>query len=107
MEPLTENYVAQELIACGYEELYYWSSKGTAEIDFLLPTGNTIIPLEVKAGNSNKKKSLLVYQQKFKPSKLMRTTQRNLKQDTNLINCPLYLIALYKSFLSGFPFNES
>jgi len=31
-----ENYVAQEFVAHGQEELYYWSSKNTAEVDFVI-----------------------------------------------------------------------
>lgn len=59
---LTENYVAQELRAAKHKGLYYWTSSGTAKIDFLLEGNHAIYPLEVKAGASPKKKSLLVYQ---------------------------------------------
>src|SRR5262249_15853761 len=31
---LTENYIAQELIAAKHKEPYYWTSEGIAEIDF-------------------------------------------------------------------------
>lgn len=90
---LTENYVAQELIAAKQLKPYYWTSEGTAEVDFLFEEDHEIYPLEVKAGTSQKKKSLLVYQQKYAPSKLIRATAMNLKHDGNIYNFPLYLIS--------------
>ncbi len=56
---LTENYVAQELIATQNKKPYYWTSQGTAEIDFLIESDHEIYPLEVKAGESRKKRVFL------------------------------------------------
>ncbi len=53
-----ENYVAAELTAYGCEKLYYWSSKSTAEVDFLISKNNLVFPIEVKSGYSRKGKSL-------------------------------------------------
>lgn len=92
---LTENFVVQELMATQNRKPYYWTSEGTAEIDFLLEEDHSICPLEVKAGASQKKKSLLVYQQKYMPSKLVRATTMNLKQDGAIYNYPLYLISRF------------
>ncbi len=92
---LTENYVAQELIAARHNSLYYWTSEGIAEVDFLIEEDHQIYPLEVKAGASQKKKSLLVYGQKYTPSKLVRATTLNLKHDGNIYNYPLYLISRF------------
>lgn len=92
---LTENYVAQELVATKHKELYYWKSEGIAEVDFLIEEGHEIYPLEVKAGESQKKKSLLIYQQKYDPSKLIRATTMNLKHDGDIYNYPLYLISRF------------
>lgn len=90
---LTENYAAQELIAAKQKEPYYWTSEGIAKVDFLLEDDHEIYPLEVKAGINQKKKSLLVYKQKYSPSKLFRATAMNLKHDGDLYNYPLYLIS--------------
>ncbi len=95
---LTENFIASELAAKN-NDLYYWTSEGTAEIDFLLETDHEINPLEVKAGMSQKKKSLLVYNQKYNPTKLLRASSLNLKHDGDLYNFPLYLISLIKNFI--------
>jgi predicted AAA+ superfamily ATPase len=90
-DSLTENYVAQQLVA-KEKKPYYWTSEGTAEIDFLIEEDHGIYPLEVKSGESQKKKSLLVYDQKYSPSKLLRASTLNLKQDGALYNYPLYLV---------------
>lgn len=98
---LTENYIAQELLASEGRQNYYWTSEGTAEVDFLLEGNHEIFPLEVKAGESQKKKSLLVYGQKYNPSTLYRTTLMNLKSDGNITNYPLYLISLLHKALQA------
>lgn len=97
---LTENYVAQELIATRHKPPYYWASEGIAEVDFLIEEDHAIYPLEVKAGASQKKKSLLVYNQKYAPSKLVRTTAMNLKHDGDIYNYPLYMISRFPLMLS-------
>ncbi len=87
---LTENYIAQELIAAK-RALFYWTSEATAEVDFLLEGDHEIYPVEVKSGSSQKKKSLLVYDAKYSPSKLTRASVMNLKHDGQIYNYPLYL----------------
>jgi uncharacterized protein len=87
----TENFVAQELFK-NMQQLYYWTSAGTAEIDFIIEHNLNIYPLEVKANISRKKKSLLSYNEKYKPPLLLRTSLMNLKKDGNIYNVPLYLI---------------
>lgn len=89
---LTENFVAQELAALKKRELYYWASEGTAELDFLVEGDHAIFPLEVKAGISPKKKSLLVYKEKYPTSKLTRATLMNLNLNGEIYNYPLYMI---------------
>ena len=100
---LTENYVATELHDKHFDSLYYWSSEGIAEIDFVVSTQQLIFPLEVKAGISKQKKSLLVYEQKFSrdeypPPVLSRTTLRNFAHEAAIINYPLYAISLFPRF---------
>jgi predicted AAA+ superfamily ATPase len=90
-----ENYVAQEFVAHGQKDLYYWSNKHKAEVDFVVALKNRILPLEVKAGISKQKKSLRVYGEKFKPSVLSRSTLMNFKEDDNFRNYPLYAVSLF------------
>lgn len=88
---LTENFVAQELLTHHFNALYYWTSEGIAEIDFILADELDVYPLEVKAGTSAHKKSLLSYNEKYHPKLLLRATLMNLKQDGIVSNYPLYL----------------
>jgi hypothetical protein len=92
---LTENYVAQELIASQNRKPYYWASEGLAEVDFLIEEEHAIFPLEVKSGASHKHKSLLVYKKKYSPAQLIRATIMNLKHDGDIYNYPLYLISRF------------
>lgn len=94
----TENFVAQALQSPGNTGLYYWTSKGTAEVDFIVEQHGSIFPLEVKAGTSQHKKSLLSYAEKYQPPLLLRTFLMNLKRDGNVANFPLYLISQFRKF---------
>jgi predicted AAA+ superfamily ATPase len=88
---ITENYVAQELIHSQYS-LFYWTSEGKAELDFIIEQDDHIYPLEVKSGNSSKKKSLRVYGDTYHPEMLIRSSPMNLRKDGDIFNCPLYLV---------------
>lgn len=92
---LTENYVAQGLKTAHGGVLYYWTSEKEAEVDFLVEDDGEIFPLEVKSGASSKKKSLLVYKEKYKPRLISRASLMNLKQDGDCCNYPLYLIGRF------------
>ncbi|MGE3919433.1 MAG: ATP-binding protein [Gammaproteobacteria bacterium] len=92
---LTENLVAQEIKNTHHEALYYWTSSGTAEVDFIVAYEGKIYPLEIKANFSKKLKSLKVYDEKYHPLALSRATIRNLKHDGDIYNYPLYLIAKF------------
>jgi predicted AAA+ superfamily ATPase len=83
--------VAQELAARELH-LFYWSSEHEAEVDFLIEIGDSVIPLEVKAGASRKTKSLRVFEKKFQPKTLYRTTALNFRLDGGIQNIPLYAL---------------
>lgn len=95
---IAENYVAQELAHSHYS-LFYWTSEGKAELDFVFEHEDFIYPLEVKSGNSSKKKSLRVYGDTYHPKMLIRTSPMNLKKDGDILNCPLYLIEKLRAFV--------
>ncbi len=62
------------------------------EIDFIIQNKNEIIPIEVKSGNAVNSNSLTKYNEKYKPTKTIRLSLNNLKQDGNILNIPLYLL---------------
>lgn len=45
-----ENFVAQELRAHGYANIYYFNSKRHGEVDFLVEAAKGALPVEVKSG---------------------------------------------------------
>ena len=45
-----ENVVAQELLAHGFNDLYYYNSKKMGEVDFVLELKGAVFPVEVKSG---------------------------------------------------------
>jgi uncharacterized protein len=96
---IAENFVAQELVHSQYL-LFYWSSEGKAEVDYIIEQEGYIYPLEVKSGNSSKKKSLKVYGDTYGPKVLLRCSPMNLRQDGDVLNCPFYLIEKMRSLIT-------
>lgn len=91
---LTEQFVLQQLIVLSGITTYYWSAEnGTAEIDFLLQHNGKIIPVEVKAEENLKAKSLKVFCQKYNPETAVRTSMSDYRKEDWLINLPLYAIS--------------
>lgn len=90
---LTEQYVQQQLrAACDISPNYWSSSSGQAEIDFLFQVGQDVIPIEVKAEENLRAKSLKTYHQKFSPKMSVRTSMSDYRKESWLINLPLYAI---------------
>jgi predicted AAA+ superfamily ATPase len=92
---LVENYVTQQLQCKFPGDLYYWTSPGKAEVDFVFSFNDNIYPLEAKAGFYPQSKSMKVYNEKYKPNILSRTSLLNLKKNGNSCNYPLYAISLF------------
>ena len=89
MGAVTENYVAQQLAAQGYD-LYYWESSSTAELDFVLQKGNQIIGIEVKKGEHVRSRSLSVFVDSYKPAYSIRLSLKNFGEKDGLKSVPLY-----------------
>src|SRR5690606_17603428 len=89
---LTENFVLQHLVACFEGTPRYWTSGNQAEVDFLLQVKNDVVPIEVKADENVKSRSLVIYNQHYKPPVRLRYSLRNLKMDNGMLNIPLFMI---------------
>jgi len=86
---LTEQFVAQQLII--KHDIFYWTaSNATAEIDFLIQKENEIVPIEVKAEENLKSKSLKVFFDKFHPKQAIRFSMNNYRVQDWMVNIPLY-----------------
>ena len=95
---LTEQYVLQQLKATSDFGIYYYTNdRNSCEIDFLLDDGEKVIPLEVKAQENLKAKSLKTYREKFKPALSIRASMANYREeDDGLVNIPLYMMITLK-----------
>ena len=90
---LTEQYVLQQLKTISNIQVYYWTAdRGTAEVDFVVDTGDEIIPIEVKAERNLQAKSLKVYRDRFQPARSIRTSMAEYKNEGWLLNLPLWAI---------------
>jgi predicted AAA+ superfamily ATPase len=68
----------------------YWESKGIAEVDFLIVKEGQVIPVEVKAADNVKSKSLAVFMQKYKPPYAIRISRKNFGFENSIKFVPLY-----------------
>ena len=93
---LTEQYVLQQLIAdTQYTPYYFTETKSEGEIDFVIQKGMHIIPIEVKAEENLKAKSLRVYYEKYKPQTAIRTSMSGYKEQDWLVNMPLWTVSQF------------
>jgi len=88
---LTENYIAQELKANGFE-FYYWESKNQAEIDFVIQIKNKVIPIEAKSWENVRSQSLESFRKKFNIRKAFRVSARNFGFENGIKSIPLYAV---------------
>lgn len=92
---LTEQYVLQQLIANQEHPVFYWAAeKGTAEVDFVLQSKQAVIPIEVKAEENLKAKSLKVYVEQFQPEQAVRFSMADYREQDWLVNVPLYGVSV-------------
>lgn len=90
---LTEQYVCQQLKTIEDLGIYYYTNdRGSCEIDFVVDTGERVLPIEVKAEVNLKAKSLKTFREKFLPDISVRTSMADYKKEDWLVNLPLYAI---------------
>lgn len=91
---MTEQYVLQQLISdTKYTPYYFAGEKSTYETDFLIQKGADIVPLEVKAEENLRSKSLRVYADKYRPSLAVRTSMSGARTQDWMVNIPLWAIS--------------
>ena len=92
---LAEQYVLQQLIATQDQPVYYWATeKGTAEVDFVLQRGQSVIPIEVKAEEDLKAKSLKTYVEQYQPQQAIRYSMADYREQDWMVNVPLYACSI-------------
>ena len=90
---LAEQYVLQELIAEDHlNPMYYSAENSRMEIDFIVQKGDEVIPIEVKAEENLRAKSLRSYCEKYKPKTAVRFSMSDYREQDWMVNVPLYEI---------------
>lgn len=100
---MTEQFVMQELMACGADDLevHYWTPDvGEAELDFVVETNGYVAPLEAKAERNLKAKSLKIFSQKYKTPYVFRTSISPYFKGDNVMDIPLFAVTRTVSLLN-------
>lgn len=88
---LTEQYVLQELLL-RHEPFYYAKKNSQLEIDFLIQESGQVIPIEVKAEENLKARSLRQFVTDYKSETAYRTSMSPYRQESWMTNLPLYAV---------------
>ncbi len=92
---LTENYVLNEL-RTQYDNIFFWRSGNTAEVDFVIEDRNKVIPIEVKAADRTQAKSYKQFCKKYHPEIGLKASLKNIAandcEGTKTFSYPLFLL---------------
>lgn len=90
---LTEQYAQQQLVSDIEAETYYFSAENArCEVDFIVSGANGLLPVEVKAEENLKSKSLRIFCEKNSIEKGIRLSMSDYREQDWMINIPLYQI---------------
>lgn len=93
----TELYVHNEMVQYGITPYYHSVDNSTIEIDFVVQTGSQVVPVEVKAEENVKAKSLKTFIDKNPTLKALRFSMLDFKDQGWMVNFPLYAVGLINS----------
>ena len=100
---LTEQYVLQQLVSeLGVTAYYYSTPNSRGEIDFLLQGETDVVPLEVKAEENLKARSLRAFCEKYKPHFAARSSMSDFRRQDWMTNVPLYDLLYLRNYLSNY-----
>ena len=103
---LLENYILQSLVP-QFEVLpRYWASGNEAEVDFILQVKNEIIPVEVKADENVRSRSLTFYANKYHPALRIKYSLKNLSYQDGLLNIPHFMADYTKELMTLIDFKS-
>jgi predicted AAA+ superfamily ATPase len=85
------------------QKAYYWTSPGTAEVEFVIQWGNEIIPIEVKAEENISGNSLSVYNKTYTPRHRIRFSMLNLQYNGGLLSSPSPLAGWLDKWMTMIP----
>ena len=87
----TEQYVLEQLMCTSKTGIFYYDSETSKlELDFLIQSGNTLVPIEVKAEENLRSKSLRQFHTDNPTSSPVRLSMSDFRKEEWLTNIPLY-----------------
>ncbi|MDR2673056.1 MAG: ATP-binding protein [Coriobacteriales bacterium] len=90
---LTEQFVCQQLVSDCELQPFYWSAENSrGEIDFLVQAEGRIYPIEVKAEENLRSKSLRAFSEKYESMNPRRFSLSGYRDEGWMRNVPLYAI---------------
>lgn len=88
---MAEQYVCQQLVGDCRLAPYYWSAeKSSGEIDFIVQIEGEVVPIEVKAEENLKAKSLASFCKENGLSNALRLSLSGYREESWMTNVPLY-----------------
>lgn len=91
---LAEQYVCQQLVSdCGLDPFYWSAENSKGEIDFLVQRGGRIFPIEVKAEENLRAKSLRAFKGSYPETAPIRFSLSGYREQDWMKNIPLCAIS--------------
>ena len=91
---LAEQYVCQQLVSdCGFDPFYWSAENSKGEIDFLVQRGGRVFPIEVKAEENLRAKSLRTFKGSYPETAPIRFSLSGYREQDWMKNIPLYAIS--------------
>lgn len=91
----TENYVMSQLVATRSMSVFYYSNDAKLEIDFLIQHNGMIVPVEAKAEENLRSKSLSAFVSSYAGMHGLRFSMSDYREQDWLTNVPLYAVSTY------------
>ena len=96
----TENYVMSQLVATCASSVFYYSNDARLEIDFLIQHGRDIVPIEAKAEENLRSKSLSTFVASHTELHGLRFSMSDYREQDWMTNVPLYAASTYFGVLT-------
>lgn len=100
---LFENIVAEALVKAGAELCYYKKDNSTLEMDFLLRSGDDVVPVEVKSENARAKslKTLIASEHYPEIRWGVKVIHGNVGSENNILTLPQWCVFLLPKLLKS------
>lgn len=100
---LAENYIFVQLKCMGITP-YFWRTKADAELDFITDYEGELIPIEVKAADNTRAKSLHLFCNRYHPRIAFKSSLKNVGDnmdgDSHVWSLPLYAFYRFKDYVN-------